>query len=159
MEAISNLANGDNYDPNTISRMGVVVNGRRFLTNHSLLFENHYGNVLSIPYGVESNNNLKQMPLHEVSNRVHEFVSKATNEEHFRGLVDWVELHRPMKVMARLTFGYEKSEVRAVVVSSGQGLPVGDMDFGWGKPVLGSYHVPWGSRTGYVSTMPVEPKR
>ncbi|KAK1418350.1 hypothetical protein QVD17_27493 [Tagetes erecta] len=149
------LANGGN-DLANISRMGVVVNGRRFLTekDDSSVFENHYGNVLSVPYGVESNSDLKAMPLHEVANRVNGFVAETTNEEHFRELIDWVELHRPTQAVARIYFGHEKSEGRAVVVSSGLGLPVKDMDFGWGEPVFGSYHVPWGSRTGYVTTMP-----
>ncbi|XP_076913976.1 coniferyl alcohol acyltransferase-like [Bidens hawaiensis] len=152
------LADGNNDVENSISRMGVVVNGRRFLTKTNKknphLFENHYGNVLSIPYGVASNSDLKTMPLHEVGNLVHGFVAKATYEEHFRGLIDWVELHRPTQAVARIYFGNEKSEGRAVVVSGGQGLPINDMDFGWGKPEFGSYHVPWGSRTGYISTMP-----
>ncbi|KAI3725164.1 hypothetical protein L1987_64942 [Smallanthus sonchifolius] len=146
------LANKGSDVANTVSRMGVVVNGRRFLTESNV--ENHYGNVLSVPYGVESNNNLKAMPLHEVASRVYGFVAETMNEEHFRGLIDWVELHRPVQAVARIYFGHEKSEGRAVVVSSGRGLPIRDMDFGWGKPEFGSYHVPWGSRTGYVTTMP-----
>ncbi|KAM0011253.1 putative alcohol O-acetyltransferase [Helianthus debilis subsp. tardiflorus] len=153
------LADGSSNDvPDSISRMGVVVNGRRFLTEvnekSTSLFENHYGNVLSIPYGVEELSDLRAMPLQEVANRVHGFVAETTNEEHFRGLIDWVELHRPAQAVARIYFGNEKSEGRAMVVSSGQGLPINDMDFGWGKPEFGSYHVPWGGRTGYITTMP-----
>ncbi|KAI7751117.1 hypothetical protein M8C21_018166 [Ambrosia artemisiifolia] len=152
------LADGGNDVGSSISRMGVVVDGRRFLTNvnekSSSPFENHYGNVLSVPYGVAANSDLKAMPLHEVANRVHGFVAETTNEEHFRGLIDWVELHRPAQAVARIYFGHEKSEGRAVVVSSGQGLPINDMDFGWGQPKFGSFHVPWGSRTGYINTMP-----
>ncbi|KAJ0541315.1 putative alcohol O-acetyltransferase [Helianthus annuus] len=152
------LADGNNDVGSTLSRMGVVVDGRRFLMKVnekcSPLFENHYGNVLSIPYGVAANSELKAMPLHEVANRVHGLVAEATNEEHFRGLIDWVELHRPTQAVARIYFGNEKSEGRAMVVSSGRDLPINDMDFGWGKPEFGSYHVPWGSRTGYINTMP-----
>ncbi|KAM0031366.1 putative alcohol O-acetyltransferase [Helianthus debilis subsp. tardiflorus] len=152
------LADGNNDVGSTLSRMGVVVDGRRFLMKVnekcSPLLENHYGNVLSIPYGVAANSELKAMPLHEVANRVHGLVAEATNEEHFRGLIDWVELHRPTQAVARIYFGNEKSEGRAMVVSSGRDLPINDMDFGWGKPEFGSYHVPWGSRTGYINTMP-----
>ncbi|KAJ0752364.1 putative alcohol O-acetyltransferase [Helianthus annuus] len=153
------LADGSGNDvASTISRMGVVVNGRRFLTQVNekspSLFENHYGNALSVPYGVAANSDLKAMQLHEVANMVHGFVAETTNEEHFRGLIDWVELHRPTQAVARIYFGHEKSEGRAVVVSSGRDLPINDMDFGWGKPEFGSFHVPWGSRTGYVATMP-----
>ncbi|KAI3805590.1 hypothetical protein L1987_28106 [Smallanthus sonchifolius] len=152
------LADGGADAANTTSRMGIVVNGRRFLTKNNVKntysLENHYGNVLSIPYGVATNNDLKEMPLHEVANRVHRFLGEAANEEHFRGLIDWVELHRPTPAVARIYFGHEKVEGGGVVVSSGQGLPIKDMDFGWGKPEFGSYHVPWGSRTGYITTMP-----
>ena len=28
------------------------------------------------------------------------------------------------------------------------------MDFGWGRPALGSYHFPWGEEVGYVMPMP-----
>ncbi|KAL4567137.1 hypothetical protein LXL04_022711 [Taraxacum kok-saghyz] len=145
-------------DGDTTSRMGIVVNGRRFLAESgekdSPLLGNHFGNVLSIPYGMARNNDLKEMTLHEVANGVHKFVAKATNEEHFRELIDWVELQRPNTMVARIYFGLKKSEGEAVVVSAGQGLPVKDMDFGWGKPEFGSYHFPWGSRTGYITTMP-----
>ncbi|KAJ0524948.1 putative alcohol O-acetyltransferase [Helianthus annuus] len=152
------LADGGNDVGSSISRMGVVVNGRRFLTEvnekSSSSFENHYGNVLSVPYGVAANSDLTAMALHEVANRVHGFVSETTNEEHFRGLIDWIELHRPAQAVPRIYFGHEKSEGRDVVITSGSSLPINDMDFGWGKPEFGSYHVPWSSRTGYIITMP-----
>jgi hypothetical protein len=138
--------------------MGVVVDGRRFLTGNNeknaSLLENHFGNVLSVPYGVAENSDLKKMPLHEIADGVHRFVAEATNEEHFRGLIDWVQLHRPQPAVATIYFGLKKSEGEALVVSGGQGLPLKDMDFGWGMPEFGSYHVPWGSRTGYITTMP-----
>ncbi|KAI3496283.1 hypothetical protein L1887_38640 [Cichorium endivia] len=80
---------------------------------------------------------------------VHRFVAPAAKEEHFRQLIDWVELHRPNPMVARIYFGLEGSEGKAVVVSDGHGLPIKDMDFGWGKPEFGSYHFPWGGQTGY----------
>ncbi|GJS76818.1 shikimate O-hydroxycinnamoyltransferase-like protein [Tanacetum coccineum] len=145
-------------DANTSSRMGVVVDGRRFLTGNNeknaSLLENHFGNVLSVPYGVAENSDLKKMPLHEIADGVHRFVAEATNEEHFRGLIDWVQMQRPQPAVATIYFGLKKSEGEALVVSGGQGLPLKDMDFGWGKPEFGSYHVPWGSRTGYITMMP-----
>ncbi|KAI3496289.1 hypothetical protein L1887_38646 [Cichorium endivia] len=152
------LAHGDDCNVSTTSRMGVVVNGRRFLDenseNVSSLMENHFGNALSIPYGTAKNEDLKTMPLNEVADEVHKFLFEATKEEHFRGLIDWVELHRPEPAVAKIYFGLKEIEGEATVVSSGQGLPITDMDFGWGKPVFGSFHVPWGSQSGYVSTMP-----
>nr|XP_043628814.1 coniferyl alcohol acyltransferase-like [Erigeron canadensis] len=150
------LAHEGNDSANGPFRMGIVVDGRRFLTNdkNSPLLSNHFGNVVSVPYGVANHSDLKEMPLHEVAKKVQKFVAEATNEEHFRGLIDWVELHRPQPALAKIYFGQEKTEGEAVVVSSGQGLPINEMDFGWGKPDFGSYHVPWGSRTGYITTMP-----
>ncbi|KVI01451.1 Chloramphenicol acetyltransferase-like domain-containing protein [Cynara cardunculus var. scolymus] len=150
------LAHGGDDAVNTTSRMGVVVDGRRFLADEqpSSPEKNHFGNVLSVPFGVATHSDLKAMPLNEIADRVHRFVAEATNEEHFRGLIDWVELHRPKPAVARIYFGVEKSEGEAVVVSSGRDLPINDMDFGWGRPEFGSLHFPWGSRTGYISTMP-----
>ncbi|CAH1434325.1 unnamed protein product [Lactuca virosa] len=152
------LAHGGDDNVNTNSRMGIVVNGRQFLTENteksSSHMENHFGNVLSIPYGTATNEDLKTMPLNEVADEVHKFVIKATKEEHFRGLIDWVELHRPEPAVAKIYFGLKEIEGEATVVSSGQGLPINDMDFGWGKPEFGSYHFPWGSQSGYLTPMP-----
>ncbi|KAK1437017.1 hypothetical protein QVD17_02802 [Tagetes erecta] len=136
-------------NPNATSRMGVVVSGREFL------LPNHFGNILSVPYGTMSNQHLQEMPLTQVANKVHEFVSEVRTEEHFRGLIDWVELHRPEPAVARVYFKLKENDGEAVVVSSGQSLPLNnDMNFGWGKPYLGSYHFPWGGQTGYITTMP-----
>ncbi|XP_071737103.1 coniferyl alcohol acyltransferase-like [Rutidosis leptorrhynchoides] len=152
------LAHGGSYSTRSRSpfRMGLVVNGRRFLAENCIknqsLFKCHFGNVVSAPYGVMDSTDLKKMTLDEVVKNVGKFVSESTNEEHFRGLIDWVELHRPKPAVAKIYFGCEDDQ--AVVVSSGQDLPVNDMDFGWGKPEFGSYHIPWGSRTGYITTMP-----
>ncbi|GKE72078.1 shikimate O-hydroxycinnamoyltransferase-like protein [Tanacetum coccineum] len=73
---------------------------------------------------------------------VHEFVSPALSEDHFRGFIDWI--YTKMK----------ETDAEAVVVSSGQRFPVESINFGWGKPVFGSYHFPWGGQTGYVMPMP-----
>ncbi|KAI3709039.1 hypothetical protein L2E82_38750 [Cichorium intybus] len=152
------LAHGDDCNVSTTSRMGIVVNGRKFLDENSekvpSLMENHFGNVLSIPYGTANNNVLKTMPLNKVADEVHKFLVEATKEEHFRGLIDWVELHRPEPAVAKIYFGLKEIEGEATVVSSGQGLPITDLDFGWGKPDFGSYHFPWGSQSGYLTTMP-----
>ncbi|KAI3496294.1 hypothetical protein L1887_38651 [Cichorium endivia] len=145
---------GDN-DVNKKSRMGVVVSGRQFLTGEeSFMIQNHFGNILSIPYGEANNRHLQEMTLNEVANKVHRFVTKTTNEDHFRGLVDWVELHRPEPAVARIYFKLQETDGDAVVVSSGQGFPIKDMKFGWGEPEFGSYHFPWGGQTGYIATMP-----
>nr|XP_043629820.1 coniferyl alcohol acyltransferase-like [Erigeron canadensis] len=140
------------------SRMGVIVSGRNFLKgngeNESSLLKNHFGNILSIPYGELDNEYLRTRPLSKIAKEVNEFVAKATKEEHFRGLIDWVELHRPEPAVARVYFKLQETDGEAVVVSSGQGFPIHDMSFGWGEPDFGSYHFPWGGQTGYMTTMP-----
>ncbi|KAD6454510.1 hypothetical protein E3N88_09216 [Mikania micrantha] len=76
------LADGSNGNANTMSRMGVVVDGHQFLTQiddkDSSLFENHYGNVISVPYGVASIGDLNTMPLHEVADKEIDKLEKLT---------------------------------------------------------------------------------
>lgn len=138
------------------SKLGIVVNGRKCLSNDSSIsMENHFGNVLSIPYSDASVGELKSLPLFEIANAVHACVERAANEEHFRGLVDWVEDRRPQRAMSKI-YSYlpSESEEPAVVVSSGQRFPVTQLDFGCGIPDFASYYFPWGGCTGYVMPMP-----
>lgn len=151
-------------------KMGIVVNGRKCFTQeprsgsgsgsesdgkNTLLLENYFGNVLSIPYSDASVGELKGMTLAKIAKIVHACVEGATNEEHFRGLIDWVENHRPEPAMSKV-YSLKPGDIDevAVVVSSGQRFPVGRLDFGWGRPEFGSYHFPWGGQTGYVMPMP-----
>ncbi|KAI3782309.1 hypothetical protein L2E82_12351 [Cichorium intybus] len=146
-------------------KIGVVVDGRERLNKvnfdklslsntNSFLMQNYFGNVLSIPYGEANSEELKELPLSGVADMVHKFVSPIMTEEHFRGLIDWVELQRPEPAVARIYTKMEENDGEAVVVSSGQRFPVENIDFGWGKPHFGSYHFPWGGQTGYVMPMP-----
>ncbi|KAH7850191.1 hypothetical protein Vadar_029024 [Vaccinium darrowii] len=148
-------------------KMGVVVNGRERLNNRSssrghgdvygdaanCSMQNYFGNVLSVPYGEETVGELKSMELSQVADAVHKCVAEATNEEHFLGLIDWVESHRPEKAIVKV-YCKEDTDEAAVVVSSGQWFPVTQVEFGWGPPDFGSYHFPWGGQTGYVMPMP-----
>lgn len=86
--------------------------------------------------------------------QVHEFLEAAVSEEHFLGLIDWVEAQRPVPGLARIYCGSTTEEGPAFVVSSGQRFPESKVDFGWGKPVFASYHFPWGGDAGYVMPMP-----
>lgn len=138
-------------DGSKTCRMGVVVDGRKRLDSS---MQSYFGNVLSIPYGQANSGELTKMSLIQVTTMVHDFISVATNEEHFRGLVDWVELHRPEPAVAKIYTKIEENDGEAIVVSSGMRFPVESVDFGWGKPQLGSYHFPWGGQTGYVMPMP-----
>lgn len=143
-----------------IAKMGIVVDGRRRIANNSsdedrgeALMTHYFGNVLSIPFGGKSVEELVDKPLGWVVDEVREFVSVATTEEHFLGLIDWVEAHRPVPGLAKIYSG-GTNEGPAFVVSSGQRFPEDKVDFGWGKVVFASYHFPWGGEAGYVMPMP-----
>ncbi|XP_058113410.1 coniferyl alcohol acyltransferase-like [Magnolia sinica] len=137
-------------------KMGIVVDGRTRLSdgdgpNHSM--SNYFGNVLSIPYGEERVEELATRPLSWVAEAVHEALSDRASKEHFLGLIDWVEARRPQPAVAKI-YCRGREDGAAFVVSSGQRFPVKRVDFGWGKPVFGSYHFPWGGESGYVMPMP-----
>ncbi|PON37059.1 Transferase [Parasponia andersonii] len=139
--------------PEKVCKMGVVVDGRRRLSRAAEAMDSYFGNVLSIPFGGKRVEELAEKPLSWVAGEVHEFLEVAVTEEHFLGLIDWVEAHRPVPGLAKIYCrGSEAGP--AFVVSSGQRFPVSEIDFGWGKPVFGSYHFPWGGDSGYVMPMP-----
>ncbi|XP_019435048.1 PREDICTED: shikimate O-hydroxycinnamoyltransferase-like [Lupinus angustifolius] len=149
----------DGDEKRVVVKMGVVVDGRKRLSNgdkeKEAMMSSYFGNVLSIPYGGKSIMELVNKPLSWVADQVHEFLEEAVTEEHFLGLIDWVEAHRPMQGLAKIYCGSSTEEEGAsFVVSSGQRFPVSKVDFGWGKPVFGSYHFPWGGNAGYVMPMP-----
>ncbi|XVF86274.1 hypothetical protein PTKIN_Ptkin18bG0027000 [Pterospermum kingtungense] len=60
---------------------------------------------------------------------------------------DWVEAHRPEPAMTRV-YCVGKDDGPALVVSSGQRFPVSKVDFGWGRPIFGSYVMPMPSPVG-----------
>ncbi|CAL0307449.1 unnamed protein product [Lupinus luteus] len=155
----------DGGEKRVVVKMGVVVDGRKRLSNgdkdKEAMMTSYFGNVLSIPYGGKSTTELVNKPLSWVADQVHEFLEEAVTEEHFLGLIDWVEAHRPVPGLAKIYCGSsteeekeEEEEGASFVVSSGQRFPVSKVDFGWGKPVFGSYHFPWGGNAGYVMPMP-----
>lgn len=159
-----------------VCKMGIVVDGRRRLSStvddeveeyngsgdkginvirsaRSALMESYFGNVLSIPFGGKKVEELAEKPLGWVAGEVHEFLEGAVTKEHFLGLIDWVEARRPVPGLARI-YCRGSEDGPAFVVSSGQRFPVSKIDFGWGKPVFGSYHFPWRGDAGYVMPMP-----
>ncbi|XP_017979144.1 PREDICTED: shikimate O-hydroxycinnamoyltransferase [Theobroma cacao] len=144
-------------DGDKISKMGIVVDGRSRLgegdQDKATLMGSHFGNVLSIPYGSQTVGELVEKPVSWVAKQVHDFLKPAADEEHFLGLIDWVEAHRPEPAMTRV-YCVGKDDGPALVVSSGQRFPVSKVDFGWGSPTFGSYHFPWGGLCGYVMPMP-----
>lgn len=132
-----------------VCRMGVVVDGRRRMGSSDM--NAYFGNVISVPYASLGVEEAEGMGIEELADLVHEFVAEAASEEHFRGLVDWVEERRPEICVAKVYI----EEGLSVVVSSGRWFPVGEVEFGWGKAVLGSYHFPWKGKGGYVMPMPM----
>ncbi|CAN6276871.1 unnamed protein product [Urochloa humidicola] len=139
--------------------MGVVVDGRARMFPGGAM-ATYFGNVLSIPYGVMGSEELSRrrvVGLADVAGDVHRWVAEAATGEHFRELVDWVEARRPEPTVARAYLGRGEGgegAATACVVSSGMRLPVGEVDFGWGRPAFASYHFPWPGGAGYVMPMP-----
>ncbi|XVE68517.1 hypothetical protein DITRI_Ditri09bG0074400 [Diplodiscus trichospermus] len=148
------VAAKDNFD---ITKMGIVVDGRVRLgegdKNKTSQMSCYFGNVLSIPFGGQSVNELIEKPLSWVANQVHDFLDQALTKEHFLGLIDWVETRRPEPALAKI-YSNGSDDGPAFVVSSGQRFPISKVDFGWGCPIFGSYHFPWGGNAGYVMPMP-----
>ncbi|CAI9087666.1 OLC1v1021796C1 [Oldenlandia corymbosa var. corymbosa] len=147
-------------DTKTYSRLGIVVDGRTRIVEGDdriqtkLAMATYFGNVLSIPFGEFTNKELIELPLSLIANEVHNFLDEALTKEHFLGLIDFVEAHRPEPLLAKIYASKVTKEEPALVVSSGLRFPVRRMDFGWGAPVFGSYHFPWASQSGYVMPMP-----
>lgn len=118
-------------------KMGWLVDGRSRLGGgqNQNSMANYMGNVLSLAVGEASVEELKRGSLSEIANNVRVIIAKATNEDHFLDLIDWVETHRPGLMLSRHVLGREGP---SVVVSSGRRFPVAELDFGFGKPVLGT---------------------
>ncbi|CAI9775638.1 unnamed protein product [Fraxinus pennsylvanica] len=118
-------------------KMGWLVDGRtRIISNdHENSMSNYIGNVLSVTFGESNVNHLKQGPIADIASVVHKAISKVTNEEHFRDLIDWIECHRPGLMLAKSVLGLD---VPTLVISSGRRFPVAELDFGFGSPVLGT---------------------
>ncbi|XP_008228082.1 PREDICTED: uncharacterized protein LOC103327529 [Prunus mume] len=140
--------------------MGIVVDGRtrfnergNYQSHQASHMATYFGNVLSIPFGGEKVEDLVEKSLNWVADEVHDFLKCALTKEHFLGLIDWVEVHKPVPALAKIYYS-RSEEGPAFVVSSGQRFPVSKVDFGWGLPVFGSYHFPWGGNAGYVMPMP-----
>ncbi|MED6222740.1 hypothetical protein PIB30_067279 [Stylosanthes scabra] len=145
-----------------VVKMGVVVDGRKRLSNcdqsKEATMNSYFGNVLSVPFGGKPVEDLVEKPLSWAAEEVHKFLDTAVTEEHFLELIDLVEEHRPTSALARIYSGNTADVGPALVVSSGQRFSQSKIDFGWGKPMFGSYHFPWGDDTGYVMPM-LSPKR
>ncbi|XP_021910708.1 shikimate O-hydroxycinnamoyltransferase-like, partial [Carica papaya] len=137
--------------------MGIVVDGRtRFINEKNdtaKVMASYFGNVLSVPYGGHKVKELIERPLSWVAKEVHHFIENTLSKDHFLGLIDWVEMHRPQPAIAKI-YAEGFSDGPAFVVSSGQRFSMCNVDFGWGRPVFGFYHFSWGGQTGFVMPTP-----
>lgn len=141
-------------------KMGIVVDGRTRLSNRddnnggrAKLMAAYFGNVLSVLVAEKRGDELIEKPFSWVVDAVHECLECSATKEHFLDLIDWVEAHRPISAVVKV-YCNKSDEGPAFVMSSGQWFPVSKVDFGWGKPIFGSYHFPWGGKCGYVMPMP-----
>ncbi|KAF4377936.1 hypothetical protein F8388_018537 [Cannabis sativa] len=118
-------------------KMGWLVDGRERMCvggeNNSM--SNYIGNVLSVGFGEARVDELRHGSIPTISGKVHEAISKVTNEAHFRDMIDWIESHRPGLMLSRDVLGQGGP---AIVLSSGRRFPVAELDFGFGSPVLGT---------------------
>ncbi|KAJ4829446.1 hypothetical protein Tsubulata_006643 [Turnera subulata] len=121
--------------------MGWLVDGRPRISNPGTHHDkkggmtNYIGNVLSVAVAEASIEELKQGSLPEVASKVHDGISKVANGEHFQDLIDWIECHRPGLMLSKIVLGRGGP---TVVLSSGRRFPVSELDFGFGRPVLGT---------------------
>ncbi|GAV81199.1 Transferase domain-containing protein, partial [Cephalotus follicularis] len=140
-----------------VSPPPIVVDGRSRISEGDpppeTLMASYFGNVLSPPPGAKKIDDLIKKPLPPPANEVHEFIQNAVTPPPFCGLIDWVEEHRPPPPATKI-YCPGSEDGPPPPVSSGQRFPVSEIDFGWGKPFFGSYHIPWGPPPGYVMTMP-----
>ncbi|KAF3774606.1 Z-3-hexen-1-ol acetyltransferase [Nymphaea thermarum] len=147
------LANASG-DAESSCRLGIIVDGRSRLSEgpRSALY-GYFGNVVSIPFGEATIDDLKSKPLGWAAKNVNEFLGFATNREHFQGLIDYVEGQRPNPMITRVCYR-GADDGPAIVVSHARVLDPCKMDFGWGLAFLTSVHCPseWDNR--YVLLLP-----
>ncbi|KAK9142793.1 hypothetical protein Syun_012193 [Stephania yunnanensis] len=131
-------------------KMGWLVEGRRWMVSHNVT--NLFGNLLSMAVGEADIQELKQAKMSQIASIAHDAIAEASSDEHFTDLIDWVEFNRPGMFLAKILAGFEGP---AIVISSALGLPVKQMDFGFGSPVFGTQYTTIDRLgAGYVGTQP-----
>ncbi|CAM8901188.1 unnamed protein product [Rhodiola kirilowii] len=139
-----------------VTKMSIVVDGRSRLASvyDSQVCTTYFGNVIAAPYGSETVESISHKPLNWVGQRVAEVIKAAANKDHFLDLIDLVETIRPDTTIPTV-FWPRSNDGPKVVVSSGLRFPVDKIDFGFGKPILGFYCLPWIVDSGYVMPAPI----
>ncbi|XP_031475304.1 coniferyl alcohol acyltransferase-like [Nymphaea colorata] len=137
-------------------KLGISVDGRSALIQDGgsrAAMDRYFGNVLSCPHGELDADELRKRPLSWVADRIHEFLETTTTKEYFLGLIDWFEASRPYPVLPKV-FCRGRKDGLSLVVSHGRPFHVKKLDFGWGKPAVGSIYFPDDSCVGYVMPLP-----
>ncbi|QHO41571.1 uncharacterized protein DS421_5g146880 [Arachis hypogaea] len=111
----------------------------------------YFGNVVSIPFDGEPVEKLAEKTLSQVAEQVHEFLEVATTEEHFLGLNDWVEIHRPVPAVTRIF--HETYDGPCFVVSSGRRFLESKVDLAGESQYL-NHAIFHGCGCGYVMPLP-----
>ncbi|KAJ4801577.1 HXXXD-type acyl-transferase family protein [Rhynchospora pubera] len=97
---------------------------------------------------------LIDMTLAEVAEEVNKWLSPAKKEDHFLGLLEWVEAYKPKPIVPTAYLGdcNEEDESISCAVSSGRRFP--EINFGWGNATFSSCHFPVGNKGGYLFPVP-----
>ncbi|GLJ20241.1 hypothetical protein SUGI_0367350 [Cryptomeria japonica] len=142
------LIQGQDIENTICCNMGITVDGRYRLTKMGMP-SNYFGNVISLPFARARAEDIKKEPLSWSAKVIHDAIYSAANEEHFQSLVDFVEISKPSLVLPKICGFIDEP---SIVVSSGLRFPLYKVDYGWGKPCLASYYLPF--VPGYVMPTP-----
>ncbi|KAG8076201.1 hypothetical protein GUJ93_ZPchr0006g43039 [Zizania palustris] len=114
--------------------MGWWVDARRRVTSPALLpaMRNYFGNVTAYALGDAAVEEVREKPLAEVAAMVREAITSIDYDENLQELVDWVEEHKPEKLMEKGSLGLGSPTVNQTVFAS---FPL-DTDFGFGQATL-----------------------
>ncbi|THU48782.1 hypothetical protein C4D60_Mb06t02640 [Musa balbisiana] len=104
--------------------------------------ETYFGNAVTVTFENLRIADLTSMELGEVAEFVHAMIMEVATREQFLQFIDWVEEQRPEAVRSKI-YREEEGDGAAVKVSSGMRFRVAEVDFGWSRLALASYHFSW----------------
>ena len=110
---------------------------------------NYFGNVAAFAFPRAVTNDIKHKELSWSAKIIHEAIYATARKEYFKRIVDLVARTKTTSISYRIIDGNPSSKP-VVMVSSGLRFPLYDVDYGWGKPMLASYHFPKGTVHSYV---------
>ncbi|KAJ4745460.1 hypothetical protein LUZ62_079865 [Rhynchospora pubera] len=89
-----------------------------------------------------------------VADEVEKWLSPATTEDHFLGLLDWVEAHRTKPILSTIFAADNKEEDKSVSCMVSSGRWFAEIDFGWGNAAFWSSHFPRRQKGGFLMPIP-----